>query len=740
MASAVDREGLEAQCSAFEEAGLGGFHVIPIYGAKGYEDKARRYLSAEWMQAFKEAVEIAGRHGLGVDMTMGSGWCFGGSNLKKEEGCWKFDVVKDLKPPYLHWFPTGQQVKRAGPGGAGPMMDPFSKAAMRSFLEPFKVFDEPGAARPVHVYHDSWEYYCAEWSPELFAAFKAKRGYALEDHLRELAGKGTKEEVSRVRLDYRETLSDIVIEDTFPIWVKWAHDRGIKVRNEAHGSMANWLDFYALADMPETEMYSADADILVSKFASSAAHVTGKRFVSSESCTWVGQHFGEKLSDLKRIIDRLFLSGVNHMYYHGCCYSPVDAIWPGWCFYAGAEVNPRNPVWRDIKYLNAYIARCQAMFQAAEPDEDTLVYWPLRDYWYENQATIATPMSVHRRDWFYGMPVGRIALRLQREGYAFDYVSDRMLQKGVPARYTNLVVPECRHMPEATRRAIDRFRARGSRTEPFPKSGVLFTRMRRGDETLYYLVNTNCEKVVVAANPSARGSKWWMDPMTGDISPAGDTLALEGYASGFLVVKASGMAVAVQAPVLSEAVCLAGPWRLAPVCGGPELPEPRTMEALTTWSRNADGSENPFCGTMRYETTFGWSGAVDGVAVLDLGRVEQSARVRVNGRDVGFSFMAPHRVRFAASILKRGENHLEVEVTSLGQNRIRWYGQTGVNWMYFYDANVEDYRKLGSSIGDIPGFDTATLPLLDCGLLGSVTLRNIFDRKTTEVEKRKERR
>ena len=47
MASAVDEEGLELQSRELAEKGFGGFHVIPIYGAKGYEAKWRDYLSPE---------------------------------------------------------------------------------------------------------------------------------------------------------------------------------------------------------------------------------------------------------------------------------------------------------------------------------------------------------------------------------------------------------------------------------------------------------------------------------------------------------------------------------------------------------------------------------------------------------------------------------------------------------------------------------------------------------------------
>jgi len=728
MASAVDREGLEAQCAAMEEAGLGGFHVIPIYGAKGSEAKYLKYLSPEWMQAFRDAVTIGAKHGLGVDMTMGNGWCFGGPQLTPEQGCWKLEKTPDGKPPYVIWKLTGQKVKRAGPGGQGPMMDPYSTEAIDAFLAPYAVFDAPGVAKPRHVYHDSWEYFQAGWSPKLFDAFKAKRGYDLRDHLKELAGLGDKEAVAKIRCDYRETLSDLVIDDVFPRWVDWAHRRGIAVRNEAHGTCANWLDFYALADIPETEMFSEECrDILVSKFASSAAHVTGKKLVSSESCTWLAEHFTETLADFKVFIDRLLLSGVNHMYYHGCCYSPVDAVWPGWCFYASCEMNPRNPVWRDAKYLNAYIARVQSMCQACEPDNDTLVYWPVRDYWWEADG-FERMMSVHNAtNWFHAQPVGAVARKLAAEGCCFDYVSDRQLQNLNLGRYAKVVVPPCRHMPDATRAAIAKFVERPIRVEPFAAAGLAFSRYRRGDETVYFIVNTNATRFVGAVCPTAVGAKWWMDPMTGAVEPCDGRLELDAYASGFLVVKKGAKAGGPRSssPASGKdaaspfSVTVNGPWTLTPVCGGPTLPPVRVMETLSTWSRFEDGRENPFSGTMRYETTFKWKGRSEGKVTLDLGRVSQSAVVRVNGTQVGFAILPPFRVTFLASLLKAGENVLEIEVTSTGANRIRWNDQTGVRWKYFTDANMLSYGYRGQ-------LDASKWPLAEYGLFGPVRLVRWF--------------
>lgn len=88
---------------------------------------------------------------------------------------------------------------------------------------------------------------------------------------------------------------------------------------QAHGSPANILDLYELADIPETESFGASAfDIpnlrydrryrgdtfgrpseMAFKLCSSAAHVSGKRLVSSETCTWLANHFQVSLSMAK---------------------------------------------------------------------------------------------------------------------------------------------------------------------------------------------------------------------------------------------------------------------------------------------------------------------------------------------------------------------------------------------------------------------------------------------------------
>ena len=50
------------------------------------------------------------------------------------------------------------------------------------------------------------------------------------------------------------------------------------------------------------------------QFASSAVHVTGKKLVSAETFTWLGEHFQVTPVKLKEAADFVWLGGVNHIF------------------------------------------------------------------------------------------------------------------------------------------------------------------------------------------------------------------------------------------------------------------------------------------------------------------------------------------------------------------------------------------------------------------------------------------
>jgi hypothetical protein len=470
LGSAVDKENLTREMESIAAAGFGGVEITPIYGAKGYESRFLPFLSDPYMAMLAHVTSEAKRLGLGVDMATGTGWPFGGPWVGPED----VELKLDLKDGKLGSKPSGFKVKRSAPGGEGFVLNPYSSTAMAHYLVPFtKALASlpPGAMRS--QFHDSFEY-TANWAKEVPEKFRALHGYDLADHVAELSGQGDPDTVARVKADYRTTLGALHLEYV-NTWVAWAHSRHELARNQAHGSPGNLLDLYAAADIPETEIFgSNDFPIpyfrrdkedydrpahppIIHRFASSAAHLTGKPFASSETFTGLREHFREAPSQMKPEVDRLFLTGINHIFYHGNAYSPADAPWPGWLFYASTQFNTRNPLWRDFAGINGYIARCQALLQSGQPDNDLLVYWPADDIWHNPQG-LQIQLTVHA-SWLENTPCGQLMTELTKKGYAYDLVSDTQLAslkvqggqiRSPTLAYRTIVVPQTEHMEPTT--------------------------------------------------------------------------------------------------------------------------------------------------------------------------------------------------------------------------------------------------------------------------------------------------
>jgi hypothetical protein len=194
----------------------------------------------------------------------------------------------------------GKMVERAGPGGEGNVIDHFSGEALKNYLTHFdNAFQGHDMKSLRAFFNDSYEVDdargTADWTPRLFEEFRTRRGYDLKVHLPALFGHASPDQNSRVLSDYRETISELVLENFTSRWKKWAHANDAIVRNQAHGSPANILDLYATVDIPEIEGVEA----LRIKMASSAGNVTGKKLISSESATWLDEHFESNLADIK---------------------------------------------------------------------------------------------------------------------------------------------------------------------------------------------------------------------------------------------------------------------------------------------------------------------------------------------------------------------------------------------------------------------------------------------------------
>lgn len=353
---------------------------------------------------------------------------------------------------FMGWH--GKMVERAAPGGEGNVIDHFSASIVNKYLSQFdKAFKGNDLTNLRGFFNDSYEVDDARgqsnYTPALFTEFKKRRGYDLKDHLPALLAEKPTENDLRVLYDYRQTISDLLLDDFTLPWKNWAKAKGKIVRNQSHGSPANILDLYAAVDIPETE----GTEILRFKFASSAANVTGKKLVSAEAATWLNEHFLSSLADVKASADNYFLGGVNHIVYHGTAYSPASDPWPGWLFYASVHFQPTNPFWKDFGTLNNYVARCQSFLQSGKADNDILLYLPYAD---KNSEPATNRGLLHHFDGMNGFEKTTFfadAEEMLKKGFTYDLISDRQLQTSVN-KYKIIVLPDVKFLPLETLRKI----------------------------------------------------------------------------------------------------------------------------------------------------------------------------------------------------------------------------------------------------------------------------------------------
>lgn len=495
--SAVTEIGITHNLEAFSKAGFGGLHVIPIYGAKGYEAQFQPYLSPGWQQKFGFVLQEAKRLHLGIDLTLGTGWPLGGPQIQKQDAAKSYKIEEVNVKPGENWsvpndakaasvyvnkifvgdliaqkkssFQSGdegaqvyvfletltnQQVKRAAPGAEGLVMDHFSKQAFEQYRQAFIPLLKQSHAPLRALYNDSYEVYGANYTPDLFVEFQRLNGYDLREHLDVMAKtKADSENENAIWADYHRTIAKMLLTEFTQPFASWIKQMGFVSRDQAHGSPGNLLDLYASVDIPETEFFGSKPfdipgyrvdpdydsvrfgipDVRNLKLASSAANITGKKLVSSETTTWLGNHFKVSLAQVKPVVDQVFIGGVNHIFYHGATYSPPAVAWPGWLFYASTNFNPQSHFWEALPELNRYVEQCQKMLQAHPTDSDVLMYFPMEDIWHErNGKGKMHPLDLHAnsRDWMKNTSFGRWSEHMQVKGYQVDYISD-LLMKGL---------------------------------------------------------------------------------------------------------------------------------------------------------------------------------------------------------------------------------------------------------------------------------------------------------------------
>ncbi|MGA9669993.1 MAG: glycosyl hydrolase [Terracidiphilus sp.] len=508
---AVTKPELKKELETMQSVGIGGVEIQPVYPMM-LDDEAKsiknlQYLSPEFLDDVSYANQTARTLGLRVDITLGSGWPYGGPETTLALSADRLKVVaipiagstvtspplaegesfiaafavsgtaKEFDPAsarridlttgsvasgggaqtalYFIASHTRQMVKRPAAGAEGFVLDHFSRAAIDEHLTDVAVplVRAFGDKPPYSVFSDSLEVYGADWTADLPAEFQRRRGYDLIPHLPELWAGGTPE-AEAVRHDWGVTLSDLVRDNYLAPLTQFAEAHETRFRSQTYGEPAVTLADEAAANLPEGEGPQWRS-FSFTRWASSASHLYGHNVTSAETWTWLhSPAFRATPLDMKAEADRMFLLGVNQFVGHGYPYSPPGAGEPGWSLYAAAVFNSHNPWFPVMPDITKYLQRVSWLLRQGKPANDIAILLP------EDDAQAAfTPGHVSVTDEMKKRITPALMGAILDAGYNVDYIDAATIDKLGTISYPVLVIPPTDRIPLSTYKRIESYAA-----------------------------------------------------------------------------------------------------------------------------------------------------------------------------------------------------------------------------------------------------------------------------------------
>lgn len=496
----VDREDIVRDLDRMREAGIGGVEVAVVYPLSETTD---RFLSETFLADLRHAAEAAEERGLRFDVTLGSGWPYGGPHVDETTGARKLSWTHEEVPMGEHRLPipaiwpgdefiagyigdgtahetpesfspletdgeeliipagrgprvvllavsrlTRQSLKRAAVGAEGWALDHLSAEAARAHIaavaEP--LVDAVGAERLGTVFCDSLEVYDADWTPSFPQEFRARRGYDVLPHLWRLTlpGQGG----AAFRADHHRTVTELLEENFIRVFGDWARSRGVPFRIQGYGVPAATVSSYRHADRFEGEGWGWDV-VTACRWASSAGQIYGQQVVSSEAWTWTHSpsYRSTPLDILAEAQDHL-LMGINHFIGHGWPNSPRPEDGTlGRVFYASGALDDRNTWWAAGPALWGTIHRLSWLMRQGSRLSDVGVYVPARDVYAGFAAAGRTDLYKETR-----RHIGdELPHALRTTGADYDLFDDDAVDRLEPTRFPVVVLPYARDIPERTR-------------------------------------------------------------------------------------------------------------------------------------------------------------------------------------------------------------------------------------------------------------------------------------------------
>lgn len=381
------------------------------------------------------------------------------------------------------------------PGADGPAMDHMQKNVTRAYLDRLrgveKTWGEPLSNYVRAIFCDSIETMESNWTHDMSYRFQKRKGYDINPWLPFVIGKEQQvaspelhEKIQRVRYDWSEHLVSVFLSSFTEEYAKFCHDHGLLSRYQAYGIplLMGLAEGYMIADIPESNnwLYSQDVIdpmdppyftwnqkhgyMIWNKYAAAAAHMRGKKVISSEAMTNTKKVFHTTLATIKQADDMNFITGITHSVLHGYNYVPPDVPFPGWIRF-GTFFSEHNTWWPYFSRWVDYNARLSAVFQESRPVVEVAVLGRTADHW---SATGLFRDPIHLQPRY----LHRLWEPLSQIGLGSDYLHETVfesaeIEKGHlkigPMSYKLLLVADAVSLNPSTADTIRRFAESGGK-------------------------------------------------------------------------------------------------------------------------------------------------------------------------------------------------------------------------------------------------------------------------------------
>jgi hypothetical protein len=161
-----------------------------------------------------------------------------------------------------------------------------------------------------------------------------------------------------------------------------------------------------------------------------------------------------------------------------------------------------------------------------------------------------------------------------------------------------------------------------------------------------------------------------------------------------------------------------GEWTITFLNGGPKIPSPIKTKQLVSWTELGGEDVKNFSGTAKYTITFAKPWATASSFILNLGKVNETAEVFLNGKSIATTIGPVYQCVIPGSAFQ-ATNKLEIVVANLMANRIAYMDRNNLPWKIFYNTNMPARKKENVKNGL---FDASAWQPLSSGLLGPVTI------------------